>query len=100
MTNATANVRFFYAAVRFLTEGLYFNVPFKNTEAFLNYGSKYHIFAGIRPLNGWHRAGGTKIRFPILGRRLFANESAFFHLFSTIVVAIKKGTLNTGWCSH
>ena len=54
-----------------------------------------HELAGIRPVNGWHRAGAAQGRLP--GG---ANQTAFFMVAAAIIVAIEIFTFRTGRSFH
>jgi hypothetical protein len=54
-----------------------------------------HKFAGIGPVNGWHRAGAAKSGLPVC-----ADQAAFFMLAAAIIVAKEIFTFRAGRSFH
>ena len=58
-------------------------------------GAQVHKLAGIRPIDGWDRAGAAEGRFPG-----WTDQPAFFMVTAAIIITIEILTFRTGRSFH
>lgn len=94
MAFAAADVRVFYILVGFCAVSGHVDPFVEPEQTRFDVTREDHVWAGISPDYLWHRASFAVFDFP--GGIGITNQTAFFMMPATVVIAIKKWTLFSG----
>jgi hypothetical protein len=100
MANSTADLWSFHNRLAACAKCGYLYLAFQSLNTLFYCGSKGERGAGVGSFQGRDGAFLAQFRFPIVGRGMIADQTAFLEVLAAVIIAVKIGAFISKRCAH